>query len=211
VTRVASLILLADIGDQRLRTLHLNFEGGDQRVFRVNDNVFRFPLEFKANCKLQLCALPISPENSTIQLGRCDYAPLTLSPPWFQNWTAGPEIPRASHRGIRQTAKPTTYDYAAALISSGQAKFCATMVVVAVAADVVAVESICGGHGGANGRFARMAAASRKHAQAAARCDDGIDHQQHSEAERLLHVVDRRMLDLIEDMGGTVIRSGLWT
>jgi hypothetical protein len=29
VTGVASLILLADIGDQRFRALHLNFEGGD--------------------------------------------------------------------------------------------------------------------------------------------------------------------------------------
>ena len=69
VTGVASFILLADIGDQRLRTLHLNFEGGDQRVFRVNDNVSRFPLKFKANRKLHLCALPISVKSSTIQLG----------------------------------------------------------------------------------------------------------------------------------------------
>jgi len=53
VTGVASLILLADIGDQR--------------VFRVNDNVFRFPLKFKANRKLHLCALPISVKSSTIQ------------------------------------------------------------------------------------------------------------------------------------------------
>jgi len=69
VTGVASFILVADIGDQCLRTLHLNFEGGDQRVFRVNDNVSRFPLKFKANRKLHLCALPISVESSTIQLG----------------------------------------------------------------------------------------------------------------------------------------------
>jgi hypothetical protein len=44
VTGVASFILLADIGDQHLRTLQLNFEGSDQRVFGINDNVFRFPL-----------------------------------------------------------------------------------------------------------------------------------------------------------------------
>ncbi|MGB6766984.1 MAG: hypothetical protein WBE50_02635 [Methyloceanibacter sp.] len=56
MTRVASFILLADICNQRLRTLHLNFEGGDQRVFRVNDNVSRFPQEFKANRKLHLCS-----------------------------------------------------------------------------------------------------------------------------------------------------------
>ena len=62
VTGVASFILLADIGDQRLWTLHFNLEGGDQRVFRVNDNVSRFPLKFKADRKLHLCALPISSE-----------------------------------------------------------------------------------------------------------------------------------------------------
>jgi len=44
VTGVAAFILLADIGDQSFRALHLNFEGGDQRVFRVNDNVSSFPL-----------------------------------------------------------------------------------------------------------------------------------------------------------------------
>jgi hypothetical protein len=32
MTGVASFILLADIGDQRLRTLQLNFEGGNQRL-----------------------------------------------------------------------------------------------------------------------------------------------------------------------------------
>jgi hypothetical protein len=38
-----------------------------------------------------------------------------------------------------------------------------------------------------------------------------ITNKNYSEAERLLHVVDKFMLDLIEDMGGTVVRSGLWT
>ena len=38
-----------------------------------------------------------------------------------------------------------------------------------------------------------------------------ITNKNYSEAERLLHIVDKRMLDLIEDMGGTAIRSGLWT
>jgi hypothetical protein len=41
--------LLADIGNQRFRTLHFDFEGGDQRVFRVNDNVSRFPLNFETD------------------------------------------------------------------------------------------------------------------------------------------------------------------
>jgi hypothetical protein len=44
VTGIAAFILLADIGDQRCRALHLNFEGSDQRIFRVNDSVFRLPL-----------------------------------------------------------------------------------------------------------------------------------------------------------------------
>jgi hypothetical protein len=38
-----------------------------------------------------------------------------------------------------------------------------------------------------------------------------ITNKNYSESERTLHVVDRLMLDLIEDMGGTVVRSGLWT
>ena len=59
VTGVASLILLADIGDQRLRALHFDFKRGDQCVFGVNDDVPRFPLNFKADRKLHLC-LPLS-------------------------------------------------------------------------------------------------------------------------------------------------------
>jgi hypothetical protein len=43
VTSVATFILLAHIGDQRLRMLYLNLERGDQRFFRVDDNVSRFP------------------------------------------------------------------------------------------------------------------------------------------------------------------------
>jgi hypothetical protein len=38
-----------------------------------------------------------------------------------------------------------------------------------------------------------------------------ITNKNYSEAERLLYVVDKLMLDLIDDMGGTVIRSGVWT
>ena len=56
VTGVASFILLADIGDQGFRALNLNFEGGDQRIVRVNDNVSRFPLKSKTDCKLHLCS-----------------------------------------------------------------------------------------------------------------------------------------------------------
>ena len=39
---------------------------------------------------------------------------------------------------------------------------------------------------------------------------DLITNKNYSEAERRLHAVDQTMLDLIEDMGGNAIRSGLW-
>ena len=52
VAGVASFILLADIGDQHLWALYLNFESGDQRIFRVNDDVPRFTLKFKTDRKL---------------------------------------------------------------------------------------------------------------------------------------------------------------
>jgi hypothetical protein len=54
VTGVASFILLTNVGDQNLRALHLDFEGSDQRVFCVNDNVFRFPVKLKADRELHL-------------------------------------------------------------------------------------------------------------------------------------------------------------
>jgi hypothetical protein len=38
-----------------------------------------------------------------------------------------------------------------------------------------------------------------------------ITKKNYPETERRLHYVDQLMLDLIEDMGGTVVRSGLWT
>ena len=38
-----------------------------------------------------------------------------------------------------------------------------------------------------------------------------ITNKNYSEAESRLHYVDQLMLGLIEDMGGTVVRSGLWT
>jgi hypothetical protein len=67
VTGVATFILLADIGNQRLWTLHFDFKGGDQRVFRVNDNVSRFPLNFITDRKLHLRTLPLSAKCSTLQ------------------------------------------------------------------------------------------------------------------------------------------------
>ena len=38
-----------------------------------------------------------------------------------------------------------------------------------------------------------------------------ITNKDYSEAERRLHAVDQLMVDLIEVMGGNIIRSGLWT
>jgi hypothetical protein len=38
-----------------------------------------------------------------------------------------------------------------------------------------------------------------------------ITNKSYSEAERRLHYVDQLTLDLIEEMGGNVVRSGLWT
>ena len=61
VTGVTSFVLLADIRDQCLRSLHLDLEGGDQRVLRIDDDVSRFSLDFKANRKLHLGALPLQP------------------------------------------------------------------------------------------------------------------------------------------------------
>jgi hypothetical protein len=66
VTGVATFISLTDIGNQRLWTLHFDFEGGDQRVFRVNDNVSRFSLNFITDRKLHLRALPLSAKCSTL-------------------------------------------------------------------------------------------------------------------------------------------------
>jgi hypothetical protein len=69
VTGVASLILLADVGDQRLGPLDLDFEGGDQRIFGVNDDMSRFPLNFKADRKLHLCSPALHDQkDSTVRL-----------------------------------------------------------------------------------------------------------------------------------------------
>jgi hypothetical protein len=51
----------------------------------------------------------------------------------------------------------------------------------------------------------------RAHKQMQEAMTELITNKNYSEAERLLHVADKLMLDLIEDMGGTVVRSGLWT
>jgi hypothetical protein len=52
VTCVAPFILPADVVDQRFGALHLHFEGGNQRIFRVYDDGPVFPCTLKptANC-----------------------------------------------------------------------------------------------------------------------------------------------------------------
>jgi hypothetical protein len=50
----------------------------------------------------------------------------------------------------------------------------------------------------------------RAHKQMQEAMTELITNKNYSEAERLLHIVDKLMLDLIEDMGGSVVRSGLW-
>ena len=51
----------------------------------------------------------------------------------------------------------------------------------------------------------------RTHKQLLDAMTELITNKNYSEAERLLYVVDKLMLDLIEDMGGIVVRSGLRT
>ena len=51
----------------------------------------------------------------------------------------------------------------------------------------------------------------RTHKQLLDAMTELITNKNYSEAERILYVVDKLMLDLIEDMGGIVVRSGLWT
>ncbi len=54
MTFVAPFVLLANISDHHVRALYLNFESGNQRIFCVNNNVFRFPLKSEANSKLHV-------------------------------------------------------------------------------------------------------------------------------------------------------------
>jgi hypothetical protein len=51
----------------------------------------------------------------------------------------------------------------------------------------------------------------RAHKQMQEAMTELITNKNYSEAECLLHFVDKLMLDLIEDMGGSAVRSGLWT
>src|SRR5262249_42947819 len=54
VTGVAPFILPPPIRDQCLRALQLDFEGGNQRIFRVHNDVVRLIFQLKTDHKLQL-------------------------------------------------------------------------------------------------------------------------------------------------------------
>jgi len=85
MTCVAPFVLLANISDQHVRSLYLNFESGDQRIFCVNNNVFRFPLDSEANSKLhamlsilqysKASTMPIAARSSDVLTG---YAPVSF-------------------------------------------------------------------------------------------------------------------------------------
>jgi hypothetical protein len=54
VTRVAALVGVADVGDMRLRAFHLDLERGNQRVFRLHDDVAGPALHPEADGELHL-------------------------------------------------------------------------------------------------------------------------------------------------------------
>jgi len=53
VARVTALVLPADIGDQRLRVLHLHLERGNQPIFRIHGDVAALSLQLEPNGKFQ--------------------------------------------------------------------------------------------------------------------------------------------------------------
>jgi hypothetical protein len=54
VTRITPPILPTDVRDKGLWALHLGFEGGNQRIFRVDDDVTGLLVHLKTDGKLQL-------------------------------------------------------------------------------------------------------------------------------------------------------------
>ena len=70
VARVTPLILPADICDQCLRALDLDFESRNQRIFRVHDDVAGLSLQLKTNGKLQLHS---SLSLLSLQLPQCSF------------------------------------------------------------------------------------------------------------------------------------------
>ena len=54
VTLVTPFILMADVRDQCFRALHLDFECGNQCIFRVYDDMASLSLQLQTIGKLQL-------------------------------------------------------------------------------------------------------------------------------------------------------------
>ena len=54
VASVAASILPAHVHDQRFRALCLDFKGGDEGVFSLDDDVLRFALQLQSDGELQL-------------------------------------------------------------------------------------------------------------------------------------------------------------
>jgi hypothetical protein len=52
VTRIATPILLTDVGDHRFGVFRLDLKSSDERIFGVHGDVVRFPLQFKSDGKL---------------------------------------------------------------------------------------------------------------------------------------------------------------
>jgi hypothetical protein len=53
VASVTASVLPAHVHDLRFRALRLYFKGGDERVFRVDDDMFGFALELQSDSELQ--------------------------------------------------------------------------------------------------------------------------------------------------------------
>ena len=52
VTCVTAPILLADVGDYRVRVLSLDLKRSDERIFGVHGDVVRLPFQFKPDGEL---------------------------------------------------------------------------------------------------------------------------------------------------------------
>ncbi len=53
VPSVAASILPSHVHNQRFRALRLDFKGGDERIFGVDDHMFGFALQLESDCELQ--------------------------------------------------------------------------------------------------------------------------------------------------------------
>ena len=53
MTSVAASILSTHVHDPRFRALHLDLEGGDERVFSVDHHMLGSALQLQSDCKLQ--------------------------------------------------------------------------------------------------------------------------------------------------------------